>query len=454
MTTMHCSCIDPSPRTLRESARSLVRCVFEEVAEELPPALPDLEPLRERPPGVWLHLLPDRRSGFEAAALTVARWDDALNRSHWHLECAYHNGYDLQTWSPDAHRWQHLSELSLERVVPAGHFLIRKRAGASPDTVVLCHCGAVGTASQLAWMGQICGPCHDREQEGEPPLVPFVPSIEQTVHLADAEGWITQSGATVWSCTVEGEPIWTCDAEGLPFLTGTRDLLVWSQHREIRCVEGRTGTELARWITRQPILHALVLDAQTVLTVHATQLEWWQIGQPMPQRIVRIHDHASDQPVLDANRRAILVPTTAGIECFGLEGERLTSLITHPSVPIHQVVPLSASRILGIQRSDDRYRLFVWEVDLFNAKEALVLPVTIQERTCMGVGRAMYLERAGLLLFPRGNQLEALVVGTWETVCVLDFGLFAPVVLPVGPDHLLIDRINERLLVSWRDLLT
>jgi WD40 repeat protein len=44
---------------------------------------------------------------------------------------------------------------------------LRTRAGRR-ELVAVCPCGAVGPAAALGWMGEHCGPCHDRKEEGTP----------------------------------------------------------------------------------------------------------------------------------------------------------------------------------------------------------------------------------------------------------------------------------------------
>jgi hypothetical protein len=61
---------------------------------------------------------------------------------------------------------------AVEQVYP--QYTGRYARGGPPHLVALCDCGAVGAPDALGWMGQRCGPCHDRQAAGEgapPPLV-------------------------------------------------------------------------------------------------------------------------------------------------------------------------------------------------------------------------------------------------------------------------------------------
>src|SRR5262249_11189078 len=49
---------------------------------------------------------------------------------------------------------------------------VRTRPGEGPTAVCACACGAAGTPTELAWVGERCGPCHDRAEEGRLTLEP------------------------------------------------------------------------------------------------------------------------------------------------------------------------------------------------------------------------------------------------------------------------------------------
>ncbi|MFQ3591863.1 MAG: hypothetical protein SNJ82_01585 [Gemmataceae bacterium] len=148
--------------------------------------------------------------------------------------------------------------------------------------------------------------------------------------------------------------MWDFHSDGLQPLASNRDRLLLAHHREICCIAGRTGQQLARWITRHPIQQALLLDEQTVLSVHATQLEWWQLGQPQPMHIVRLSGHGCGQAFLDPSGQVILVPTQQGIECFTRDGHRRTILRSSEPEPMREGVvraPLrdASGRVIGLQ---------------------------------------------------------------------------------------------------------
>ncbi len=98
-----------------------------------------------------------------SALVTVAWWTDPLGRRHWRV-----TGGRLYDWhdvwpvrSPfDAHALWH--------VYPDRLMLLRR--GDREVLGAFCACGAAGPLAAIGWAGDCCGPCHDRREEGLPPL--------------------------------------------------------------------------------------------------------------------------------------------------------------------------------------------------------------------------------------------------------------------------------------------
>jgi hypothetical protein len=67
---------------------------------------------------------------------------------------------------------RNVERLPLWLLYPDRMFL-RTRNG-ERELIALCACGAAGPPASLGWVGECCGPCHDREEEGAPaPSLPF-----------------------------------------------------------------------------------------------------------------------------------------------------------------------------------------------------------------------------------------------------------------------------------------
>jgi hypothetical protein len=91
-----------------------------------------------------------RVSNWPVAQLVAAWWTDAIGRRHVRIRGFAH----LQILEAPP-----LAEVHPERVV------VRQR-GKETDVLGVCPCGLCGSLAGLAWMGNGCGPCHDRKIEG------------------------------------------------------------------------------------------------------------------------------------------------------------------------------------------------------------------------------------------------------------------------------------------------
>src|SRR5262245_50238588 len=95
--------------------------------------------------------------------LVVAWWTDHQGRKFVRVA-----GGD--TDDETLHR--HFSRLDIDarpalwHVAPGRVYRV-KRGEEPPAWLVCCGCGEAGAPAELAWMGDCCGPCHDRREEGE-----------------------------------------------------------------------------------------------------------------------------------------------------------------------------------------------------------------------------------------------------------------------------------------------
>jgi hypothetical protein len=91
---------------------------------------------------------------YQTAHVAVAWWSDAIGRRHVRVRGLVGPG-KLPAPVP-------LAEVYPDRVV-------MRRTPAGDDLRVVCACGQAGSPAALGWMGEWCGPCHDRRLEGETP---------------------------------------------------------------------------------------------------------------------------------------------------------------------------------------------------------------------------------------------------------------------------------------------
>jgi hypothetical protein len=117
-----------------------------------------LDSLQELPQGrrVWS----DTRHG-DTAFVCLTWWTDRAGRRHHRITAA--NSRDVGYQLPENAKYERNSPLWY--IYPERMFYrVREDLGAWLN--VCDHCGMVGSVRALGWMGETCGPCHDRREEG------------------------------------------------------------------------------------------------------------------------------------------------------------------------------------------------------------------------------------------------------------------------------------------------
>lgn len=133
--------------------------------------------------------------------VTLAWWSDGLDRRH------------VRVCTPASRPWVSHDYPPVVFVYPA-QAITRAEGDWSADDLFACACGAVGTAADIAWTGDRCGPCHDRRLEGHPDLPSTI-----------ADGWDHRGGALAFS--PDGRTLIGADAGRLTawdLTTGRRDV--------------------------------------------------------------------------------------------------------------------------------------------------------------------------------------------------------------------------------------
>ncbi|MFO0843979.1 MAG: WD40 repeat domain-containing protein [Gemmataceae bacterium] len=105
-----------------------------------------------------------RGRGEPAPRVEASWWTDRLGRRHWRV-VGRRADFDA------SHReriGRVFTSSPLWHVYPER--LLAREAGGRRDLLAACACGAAGTPAQIGWVGGRCGPCHDRREEGLPPL--------------------------------------------------------------------------------------------------------------------------------------------------------------------------------------------------------------------------------------------------------------------------------------------
>jgi hypothetical protein len=103
------------------------------------------------------------RSGVPGASyVAVAWWSDHQGRKHVRVA-----GGDTAIGQGHLHytRMDRDERPPVWHVCPGRVYRV-KRGGREPEWLASCACGETGPPRALGWMGECCGPCHDRREEG------------------------------------------------------------------------------------------------------------------------------------------------------------------------------------------------------------------------------------------------------------------------------------------------
>jgi len=191
--------IDPSPQAL-ESALAEAACQANGRARlrllEWPPADLDVFRMMARTPEgrhQWNGGPQRGKSGEPRTIVAVAWWTDWVGRRHVRVvgrRGNFNNPARNNLLCPGASRpfqWLTYPENLYFRHTPEKTILWG-----------LCRCGAVGPPQSLGWMGNVCGPCHDRIEAGERPAFPGPAcTILGGRQTAPAQGHFSPDGRTV-----------------------------------------------------------------------------------------------------------------------------------------------------------------------------------------------------------------------------------------------------------------
>jgi hypothetical protein len=192
----------------------------------------------------------------EPGPMFVAWWADAIGRTHYFI----HAGLGAPTLDARSKAAHH----PLEWIAPPLTCGWRERQG-KREFIVYCRCGVAGAPESVAWMGQSCGPCHDREQEGLKPLRPLTarPIVnpgEVLQSLSDGRFLVVNWESSFmhgevarevryWLSVDEPGPLWTLEESGIgesivecgPFIVGCL-----ADNRYALIIDGATGRTVER----------------------------------------------------------------------------------------------------------------------------------------------------------------------------------------------------------------
>jgi WD40 repeat protein len=267
MTTYDRVLIDPAPEELQAEMAKAVAAANRGAGNSMlawPPA--DLTAILERVQGEsegfqqWSSVptgVPERRL---STVLALAWWSDWNRRKHLRV-VSRHGVFDSRARFNCLAPTQRRSALWL--VYPERAYL--RLLGREWKLTVICSCGVWGAPEDLAWMGDRCGPCHDR--------------LESAVPIP---------GAGLARCVIKSGT-W---ARGMTFAPDSR-LLVWEEEKAWSwdlASDGVTnfpleGQELLSTVCAPDgTLAASVCEEALIVWDHQTGLELWRASYPHPRQ--------------------------------------------------------------------------------------------------------------------------------------------------------------------------
>ena len=115
----------------------------------------------DRPEGFRVWKVSDRQ--FPLPVVALAWWTDRLGARHYRVFAQRIGRYDSP---PLLFLIRQKSVVPLRIVHPERVFPVVRGRKTRPEAFAVCGCGAAGTPEAVGWMGDCCGPCSDRRQEG------------------------------------------------------------------------------------------------------------------------------------------------------------------------------------------------------------------------------------------------------------------------------------------------
>ena len=334
--------------------------------DDPPPALPNFATLAQHPFGVLLHQADtDDDASF---ALLVARWSDPLHRAHWSIGVDDDSRTFLgPDWPEEQLEWFVTGEHPLLYLAaPLATGYLRSQDGAW-HLRVCCRCGVVGSPESIGWMGQECGPCFDREQEGER-VATSDPTTSVDLLLAlRNHGLITathEGPSRVVQCRDPFTlfPRWSVPLDNIQRVTANDHQVVVRAHSTLWSLDPRDGRTLATFDAGANLKAAVPLGADRVLTLHPRLLKFWNLeAEPTLVHSVGLRHPAHWHLAVSPDQLRIAVCTTGSIETFDTRGTAGERYVAQPPGAIDYAEWLPDGGLLGVRRTGHTARLFRWQ---------------------------------------------------------------------------------------------
>jgi WD40 repeat protein len=136
----------------------------------------------------------DNRAGVHRSAVAVAWWTDRAGRRHYRVV-----GRREQLTIPQLrHLLSPKDPLVPPLVLVHPAAVVARAEGDRRSWAVQCPlCSAAGAPEALGWMGECCGPCHDRREAGEAAATPGRPAVYFAGHKSAVSRLVFSPDSTV-----------------------------------------------------------------------------------------------------------------------------------------------------------------------------------------------------------------------------------------------------------------
>ncbi|MFQ3591861.1 MAG: hypothetical protein SNJ82_01575 [Gemmataceae bacterium] len=358
--------IDPTAEQVRQVIQLKHRGIYGQLNASLPP-LPNLDFIFQHPSSVMLHHL--QHDDLVRFSLLVARWSDPLGRHHWAIG-ADEDDRTFVVWTDKTNQpaeWFITGEHPLIYIAPPLTVGYLRTLDGGWHLRVGCRCGVVGSPESIGWMGQQCGPCHDREQD-EPPQ-----EGRQQAHSMDwllalgSHGWITlahdANDRQVQCRDAQTAALrWNVSLQGLQRVTANEQQIVARGSTTLWQLDPGTGAVRTTIEPGANLKAAVPLGQDRIVTLHPRCIKYW-LGQRQRslQQTVALRHPAHWHLAVAVPWQRLAVCTTGGIETFDAQGTSGERYVAHPPGAVDYAEWLPEGGLIGVRRSGHSARLYRWQ---------------------------------------------------------------------------------------------
>jgi hypothetical protein len=368
-----------------------------------------------------------------ATLLGLAWWTDYLDRKHVRVvgrRLEQGNEFHQNRFGPLGEARPPLWLVHPDRVV------LRTLPGKRTELLAVCGCGMVGRPAALGWMGDCCGPCHDRREEGGPAADDPPPTLAghscaiqglaysasgKTLVSADQSGWLYfWAPATGKVRTHLYHDVGVTDRVG--FACNGRDAVIAGHFGGLAWFDAATGARRDLWEDSEQygyVRMALSPDGKTLVASSYDDLDAWNVSR-------------RDRP------KPLSLELAGGVHCLTFSPDSRSLVIAwHGQAP--ELLDLATRERMTLGRSEPP----AWSLAFAPDGEHIA------------VGRGPYRFLDSGVPFPApdtSGEVHWIDTATGRTEVVLLTDVPTPLALAVSPDGRFLAAGAERGLLYLLDL--